>query len=267
MPEVGDFPYAGVEEVTGSELIPVEVGTGASTNLRKITAEQITRSVGSGQEFTGGFEDRTDGRSGENDLGTNFQYTTAQATAGQWNRFGFSASQQQINDVEYWGNTDPDFVQAKGLFGGLQMPSDVNNLFDFSDDSFGAAATASQIATHGVDFSAGNGSYDLSECRIGDWVNIRFSFNCVPQVANTTLEVGLIWATRDANDDITYIFPLTTQPIFYGTGSQGVARLNRVQMTAYLASDEDLNARALPAIRADNEILIQPLTTLITIVG
>lgn len=268
MPEVGDFPYAGVEEVTGSELIPVEVGTGASKSLKKITVDQITGGVGSGQEFTGGFEDRTSesGQSGANDLGSNVQYTTAQATAGQWNRFGINRTRQIANDVEYWGETDPDFVQLKGLFGGIQMPNDVNNLFDFDDTSFASAATAQQITDYGIDFSAGNGSYDLSECRVGDWVNIRFSFNCVPQVGNTTLEVGLIWATRDENDDITYIFPLTTQPIFYGTGSQGVARLNRVQMTAYLASDEDLNARALPAIKADNEILIQPLTTLITIV-
>jgi hypothetical protein len=39
-----------------------------------------------------------------------------------------------------------------------------------------------------------------------------------------------------------------------------------VEMSAYFASQEDVNARALPAIRADNEILIQPLTTLCTIV-
>ena len=256
--------WTSVSEIDGSEILAAEVGT----QFRKVTVDQINSLSGSGQEFTGGFEDRTvaSGQSGANALGSNVQYTTAQATAGQWNRFGINTARQQANDIEYWGETDPAFDQAKGLFGGLQMPTDVNNLFDFADTSFASAATAQQITDFGIDFSAGNGSYDLTECRVGDWVNIRFSFNCVPQVGNTTLEVGLIWATRDENNDITFIFPLTTQPIFYGTGSQGIARLNRVQMTAYLASAQDINARALPAIKADNEILIQPLSTLITIV-
>ena len=74
--------------------------------------------------------------------------------------------------------------------------------------------------------------------------------------------MGLIWSTRDANDNVTFTFPLTTQPIYYGVGSVGVERLNRVTMSAYFASPEDVNARALPAIRADNQIIIQPLSTL-----
>ena len=41
--------------------------------------------------------------------------------------------------------------------------------------------------------------------------------------------------------------------------------LNRVELSAYFASDEDVNARALPAIKADNEILIAPLTMLTSI--
>ena len=106
----------------------------------------------------------------------------------------------------------------------------------------------------------------MTQCKVGDRVQVRFSFNAVPQVANSTLEVGLIWATRDANDNVTFTFPLTTQPIFYGTGSQGTAYLNRVEMSAYIASDEDRNARALAAVRCNNEILIQPLSTLITVI-
>lgn len=239
--------------------------TDASAGSSVLIQESLIKSNG-GMEFTGGFSDRTTGQSGANDLGTNVQYTQAQATAGQWQRFGFSRARQTANDVEYWGETDPNFDQSKGLFGGIHMPEGVDNLFDFDDTSFGSAASQSIKDGFGLDFSAGNGSYDLTQCQTGDWVNVRFSFNVVPQVANTTLEVGLIWATRDANNDVTFVFPLTTQPIFYGTGTQGQASLNRIQMTAYLASGEDLNARALPAIKADNEILIQPLSTLVTIV-
>ena len=214
-----------------------------------------------GYEFTGGFADRTTGQSGANDLGSNVQYTAAEAANRSWRRFGFSAAQQLANDVEYWGETNPAFVQSKGLFGGLHMPDGVSNLFDFTDTSLEAAVT-----TGDLQYSQAAGSYDFRECNVGDLALVRFSFNCVPQVANTTLEVGLIWATRDESDVVTFTFPLTSTPIFYGTGTQGNAYLNRVEMSAYFASSEDVNARALPAIRADNEILIQPLTTLCTIV-
>lgn len=215
----------------------------------------------SGYEFTGGFADRTTGQAGANDLGSNVQYTATEAANGSWRRFGFSPARQLANDVEYWGETDPAFDQSKGLFGGLHMPEGITDLIDFADTSHETAATTGSLL-----YSEAAGSYNMQQCKVGDRVQVRFSFNAVPQVANSTLEVGLIWATRDANDNVTYTFPLTTQPIFYGTGSQGQAYLNRVEMSAYIASDEDRNARALAAIRCNNEILIQPLSTLITVI-
>ena len=214
----------------------------------------------SGYEFTGGFADRTTGQSGANDLGSNVQYTQEQANAGTWRRFGFSRARQTANDIEYWGETDPAFDQSKGLFGGLYMPHGVKDLIDYEDTSLSSAVT-----TGDLQYSAASGSYNMRGCLVGDRVQVRFSFNVVPQVANSTLEVGLIWATRDADDNVTFTFPLTTQPVFYGTGTQGTGYLNRVEMSAYIASQEDVNARALPAIRCDNSILIQPLTTLITV--
>ena len=213
-----------------------------------------------GYEFTGGFIDRTSGSTG-NLISDNFQYTGALATSGTWKRFGFSSAQQAINDVEYWGETTPGFDQSKGLFGGLHMPTGVGNLFAFDDTALEAAVT-----TGDLQYTQAPGSYDFSQCKVGDLTKIRFSFNVTPQQANTTLEVGLIWATRDVNDVVTFTFPLLTQPIYYGTGTVGKSFLNRVEMSAYFASDEDLNARVLPAIRADNEVLIQPLTTLCTII-
>ena len=166
-----------------------------------------------------------------------------------------------INDVEYWGETDPAFDQTKGLFGGLHMPEGVTSLFDFDDTSLEAAQTTGNLL-----YTQAAGSYDFRECRVGDLAKVRFSFNVTAQQANTTLEVGLIWATRDENDQVTFTFPLLTQPIFFGTGTVGRSFLNRVEMSAYFASSEDLNARVLPAVRADNEILVMPLSTLCTIV-
>ncbi len=220
-----------------------------------------------GYEFTGGFADRTTGSAGANDTGSNVQYTAAQAAADTWLRFGLNRTRQTANDVQYWGETNPDFDQSKGLFGGLHMPPGVTDLIDFDFDDSGVSGGFSDALTTGDNpYTAATGSYDLSQCNVGDLVKVRFSFNAVPQVANSTLEVGLIFATRDADDNITFTFPLTTQPVYYGTGTQGRGFLNRVEMSAYLASNEDVNARLLPAIRCNNEILIQPLSTLISII-
>ena len=233
--------------------------TGRPPGGSSIAPEEVIGADG-GYEFTGGFVDRTSGSTG-NLLGQNVQYTGAQAAGGIWRRFGFSSAQQQINDVQYWGETSDQFIQSKGLFGGLHMPAGVDNLFDFDDTSLAAAVT-----TGDLQYTEATGSYNFKECRVGDLAKVRFSFNVTPQQANTTLEVGLIWATRDANDNVTFTFPLLTQPIFYGTGTVGKSYLNRVEMSAYFASQEDINARVLPAIRADNEVLITPLTTLCTII-
>lgn len=217
--------------------------------------------VDTGYEFTGGFEDRTTGQSGANDIGSNVQYTSTMASDGTWYRFGFDATRQAANDVAYFPVDDDTFDQTKGLFGGIHMPSGVTKLFDYSNTDLQAAVT-----TGDLQYTEASGSYWLEECQVGDLVKIRFSFNAVPQVANSTLEVGLIFATRDNAGNVTYTFALPSQPIFYGTGTQGQAYLNRVEMSAYIASDEDRNARLLPAVRCNNEILIQPLTTLISIV-
>lgn len=231
-------------------------------------ASLVSMETGSGYEFTGGFTDRTTGQSGASDLGSNTQYTAQMAADESWYRFGFDRTRQVANDNAYFPITDPEvFDQTKGLFGGQHMPAGITDLIDFDFDDSGATGSYSDaVTTGGLKYNAATGSYDLTQCDVGDLVKVRFSFNAVPQIANSTLEVGLIFMTRDANNAPTFTFALTTQPVFYGTGSQGVAYLNRVEMSAYIASAEDLNARLLPAIRCNNEILIQPLTTLISII-
>jgi len=217
-----------------------------------------------GYEFTGGFADRSDGQSGADDIGSNVQYTNAEAEGQIWRRFGFNRTRQQANDFAYFPITEPDvFDQDKGLFGGQHMPSGFTNLIDFGEND---TAWNDAVTTGDLQYSAATGSYDIREGQVGDLIKVRFSFNAIPQIANSTLEVGLIWSTRDGDDNPTFTFPLTTQPIYYGTGTQGQVFLNRVEMSAYVASAEDLNARFLPAIRCNNEILIQPLSTLISVI-
>ena len=218
-----------------------------------------------GYEFTGGFSDRTTGSTGISTLGNYIAYPQSYVNEQRWYRFGLDTTSQVANDNQYWGETDPDFDQTKGLFGGLHMPSGVNQLFDFSyNDAVGAGATVgySTSSDGSLKYNYATGSFDFSQCQVGDLALVRFDFNVQPQIANTTLEVAMIWSTRNANNDITFTFPLTGSPLFYGTGTVGRTFLNRPLLTAYFASSEDVNARALLAIRADNPIKIAPLTTL-----
>lgn len=221
--------------------------------------------TGSGYEFTGAFTARTNesGQSGANDFGTFVGYTQDMVDADQWLRFGFNTAAQTANDVAYWTDPDPtldpDFDQSKGLFGGSHLPAGVDNLFDFD---FNASNYSEARTGQGLNFTAAGGSFDFSSCKVGDLAMVRFDFNVIPQVSNTTLEIAMIWQTRDSNDDETFIFPLTGTPIFYGAGSTGQTFLNRPILSAYFASNEDVNARALLAIKADNPIQVAPLTTL-----
>jgi hypothetical protein len=258
-----------VDKSTGDPLTAAEFNElKDQANSNATDAEGRISSASGGYEFTGGFTDRTTGQSGANDLGSNIQYTAQMATDNSWYRFGFDRTRQVANDSAYFPITDPEvFDQTKGLFGGQHMPAGITDLIDFDFDDNGDTGSYSDAVTTGdLKYNGATGSYDLTQCDVGDLVKVRFSFNAVPQVANSTLEVGLIFMTRDANDAPTFTFALTTQPVFYGTGSQGVAYLNRVEMSAYIASDEDRNARLLPAVRCNNEILIQPLSTLISII-
>lgn len=246
----------GAQGIDGLSAYQIATANGFTGTEAEYAVQSLTHG---GQEFTGGFTDRLIGQAGASDFGTSVSYTQAQATAGTWRRFGIDATARDANDNPYWAGAAP--TQGKGLFGGTQMPYGVTDMFDFTDTSIAAAVTDGANP-----YTAANGSLDWTDCKVGDQAIIRFDFNVIPQVANTTVEVGLIFATRDANDNVTFTFPLTTTPLFYGTGSVGNTYLNRPQMTAYFASSEDINARALPAIRADNPVLIQPLTMLTTII-
>lgn len=217
-----------------------------------------------GYEFTGGFADRNTGTAGAGQLGDNVLYTSEMVTAKRWLRFGFSSAQQAVVDQPYWSSPNPAEAEGVGLFGGAYMPGGVNKLFDFD---FNAASfnDANEDSLASLQYTAAEGSFDFTECKAGDLALIRFDFNVTPQIANTTMEVALIWQTRAADGTPTFIFPLTANPIFLGAGSVAQTFLSRPLLSAYFASDEDVNARALLAVRADNPIQIQPLTTLVTI--
>ena len=216
---------------------------------------------GFGYEYTAGFVDRTTGTAGVSASGTNVQYTTDMVNSGTWLRFGFDPDAQGTNDVPYWSDPAPEEASGVGLFGGSYLPKEnVDGVFDFSysDNNYTPAGTTSD----GEPYTAASGSFDFTDLTPGSFIQVRFDFNVLPQVANTTLEIALIFQTRDANDTPTYTFSLTGQPVFFGVDSIGKTFLNRPILTAYYASEEDVNARALLAIKSNNLIQIQPLATL-----
>lgn len=241
------------------------LGTGTLAELNSkvtdATLVELGDLISGGYEFTGGFIDRTTGQSGANDLGTNVEYTQELVDNRRWLRFGFDSTRQLANDVPYWTDPTPAPAGGIGLFGSSYMPTGFNRMFNFTENSaYNAAVEAGDFQ-----YTAATGTLDFSQGSPGDLAAVRFDFNIVPQIANTTVEIALIWATRLEDGTITFTFPLTAQPVFFGTGTVGKGFLNRIMMSAYFASNEDVRAFALPAIRSDNPVLVQPLTILSTL--
>lgn len=241
------------------------VGAGVTATGTDTTKTITIPAVGTegGYEFTGGFANR----------GNAVTYTSAMAASETWYRFGFNSAKQITHDAPYWSNgSDPNEAphsgttdyQGVGAFSGAYMPTGVTKMFDFTEDgSYQQATSLSGLTVNnGV-----VGSYDFNQHVVGDFANIRVDFYATPSVSNTTLECALIWSTRDASNNITFTFPLTITPIHFGDNTAGKTYLNRPVFTAYFASHEDVNARALFAVKADAQIDIQPYTTLTTIVG
>ncbi len=224
-----------------------------------------------GYELTGGFKDRLTGNSGASDIGSNVDYTQAMAEADTHYRFGFDRDTQILRDAPYWTDdpTDEDEARGsgtfryinKGVFSGEYLPPTHSRLIDFS--SHGTYNTATTLS--GLAVTAADGSFDFSEGRPGDLAKVRFDFNVVPRMPDTTIIPGLIWSTRDASGNITFTFFLAGSPIFFDASTVGKVTLCRPLLTGYFASKEDVRACALPAIKSDQAIYIQPLTTLVNI--
>jgi hypothetical protein len=188
-------------------------------------------------------------------------YTPADAAAGRWLKFGLDRSVHLASDIPYWSSPTPDPHVGIGIFGGQNMPAGVSRLIDFEGADW---STTAEPDRDGVPYTS---SLNFQECRTGDLLMCRFDVEVIPQVANTTLEVGLTFVTRDPGTGApTFEFPLTTTPQFYGTNVVGSTFLIRPFISAYFASDEDRFALALPAIKSNNPIIIRPQSMLITII-
>jgi hypothetical protein len=194
------------------------------------------------------------------EAGSGINYTQADVDIEVYKVFSLDRDVHLAVDNPYWSTPTPSGKTDIGLFQGANLPSGVGTLVDYSFD-FDTAYPSST----GTGFEGSTGRIKLNDCVYGDQLRVRFDFNIIPQIANTTVEPALWYSNRDDSDNITFTFPLTTQPIFYGGGTVGNTYLNRVEISAWITSNEDVNALTLPAIKADNPVIIQPLGILITI--
>jgi hypothetical protein len=215
----------------------------------------------SGYSHTGAFADKPVSNQYVWEAGGGVNYTQADVSAKSYKVFSLSRAVHEAVDNPYWTSPAPTGNEGIGLFQGAYLPSGVSTLVDY-DYNYDLQYPASS----GTGFEGSTGRIKLNDVKVGDRLQVRFDFNVIPQVVNTTVEPALWYSNRNANDEITFTFPLTAQPIFFGAGSVAKTYLNRVEISAWIASDEDINALTLPAIKSDNPVKIQPLGLFINII-
>jgi len=256
--------YEGLQTYVKSEQ-KIFILQGGIENIHFIDITQaLTPEAGAGESgysHTGAFAGKPTTNNFVWQAGNGITYTPADVAAGTWKVFSLDPNVHAAVDNPYWSTPTPTGNTGIGLFQGANLPANVDTLVDYNfvyDNVYDPNGTTG--------FEGSTGRIDLSDCVYGDQLRVRFDFNVIPQIANTTVEPALWYSNRNDNDDITFTFPLTAQPIFYGTGTVGNTYLNRVDISAWITSNEDVNALTLPAIKADNQVIIQPLGLLITII-
>ena len=215
----------------------------------------------SGYSHTGAFAGKPLSNNYVWEAGAGISYTQEDANNDLYKVLSLDRDVHLAVDNPYWSVPAPSGQTDIGLFQGANLPSGVDTLVDYSFD-FDTAYPSST----GTGFEGSTGRIKLNDCVYGDQLRVRFDFNIIPQIANTTVEPALWYSNRDDSDNITFTFPLTTQPIFYGGGTVGNTYLNRVEISAWITSSEDVNSLSLPAIKSDNPVIIQPLGLLTTII-
>ena len=214
-----------------------------------------------GYGHTGGFAGKPLSNNYVWQAGSGIRYDQNDVVSGSYKVFSLDDDVHTAVDQPYWSTPDVSGLPNVDLFNGFALPDGVDTLFDYTYDF-----DANYPASVGTGYEGSIGRIKLNDLRYGDLLRVRFDFNVIPQITNTTIEPALWYSNRNANDDITFTFPLTASPIFYGAGTVGNTYLNRVDISAWIISDEDINALALPAIKSDNQVIIQPLGLLVQVV-
>lgn len=236
------------------------VNNSASKIILRKTEDALIDKGKTGYSHTGAFAGKPLSNNYVWESGVGINYTQADVDSELYKVFSLDKDVHLAVDNPYWSTPTPTGKKGVGLFEGENLPEGFSSLVDYEyvfDNNYDPNGSTG--------FEGTIGRIRLNDCVYGDQLRVRFDFNVIPQIANTTVEPALWYSNRNDNDEITFTFPLTTSPIFYGGGTVGKTYLNRVDISAWITSNEDVNALTLPAIKADNPVIIQPLGLLITI--
>jgi hypothetical protein len=212
----------------------------------------------SGYDVTGAFEGK------DPDAGNVWTSTGGIAyTSAEVNRvktFSLDPTIQPNTDNPYWSVPTPEDAVGVGLFGGAYLPNQPlakSPIFAFSAVDNDTFEDGSNVVT--------NGRISLSGASYGDQLRVRFDLIVIPQVTNTTVTPMLWYKNATPAGVVTYSFELPTQPVFYGQGTVGKEHLSRVEISAWIANEEDVHALVYPAVKADNPCIFKPNSMMATI--
>lgn len=238
------FNGAGGYAVVGDEIIEYSgtaIGQLTGVNRGEYGTTATSHSSGATVHDTAYAWDSTSG----------VNYTQNMVDSGSWLKFSLDRNVHLATDRPYWSDPTPTTHVDFGIFGGQHLPRQATKLFDFTTTAWSDGHT---------------GSLYFQDLGVGDFLNLRFDCEVIPQTSNTTVEFALDFTTRNpSNLAPTFNFKLTATPINLGNLSVGSPILFRPIMTAYFASREDLYALALPVFKASAPVIVRPLTMLCAI--
>ena len=220
--------------------------------------EKLILSGTSGYDVTGAFtgKDPNAGNVWTSTGGIN--YTSADVDKVK--TFSLDHTIQPNTDNPYWSVPTPEDAVGVGLFGGAYLPNQPlakSPIFAFSAVDNDTFEDGSNVVT--------TGRISLSGASYGDQLRVRFDLIVIPQVTNTTVTPMLWYKNATPAGVVTYSFELPTQPVFYGQGTVGKEHLSRVEISAWIANEEDVHALVYPAVKADNPCIFKPNSMMATI--
>lgn len=249
--QINELAALAAEGFTEDDLLVIfDSVTGETRNASIDTVATISGTKG-GFSFTGGFKQRGN------------PIAITELNTNKWIPLDLDQTTQNTVDQPWWPGADPS--NGIDLFGGTALPHGVTRLFDFAQQ-WDTSADA-DVADSDLDGVAGTrtGTFRFDELDTGTVNLIRLDMNITPQIANTTVSVGLWFQPKltldGANDG--GAFPLPGSPLFFGTGTVGATYLSRPTTTMYIASPSDQFAYAVPVIKSDNPIIVEPISTLV----
>ena len=163
-------------------LLVWDSATGTSRKASINTVATISGTKG-GFTFTGGFAKRN--------------YPISYTDVGKWMPLDLSIGTQQTVDAPWWPGAAPS--NGIDLFGGSALPHGVTRMLDFDqawDTSGDADVSDVDLGTSGTR----TGTLRFDELDTGTTNLFRIDLNITPQIANTSVEVGLWFQPKTALD-------------------------------------------------------------------